>query len=607
MANLKYDVDAKRYDELKGKVSAPKFQRNFVWRKKARKELITSIKNGLPIGSFLLQDLGNGKFNIIDGRQRFSTLLDYENHRYEYIEDTDITDEKIISLLSNVKSINSMFTNYTESARKSIVSDVKKIALKQLRTPNATQSDVVYEIQETIKDRFPGISRDDGKALAKEVDAFYKSIWQILDTSNIELPCIIFKTDVNDDEIVSTFVNLNTKGTKLSKYDLYSASWQNDIIMVDDDEIIDKVISKYKDSLDNNQNIETVDFNETEIRNSKEINVFEYAYALSKLIGEKCQNKMYQTKDASEVDSLGFSILASILNVPTKKMVILSKKIISSKINYVDLKNKIIECALKVQNQLEWYCTTPDKKLVYDHSFNQLVSYIVTVFKACYEITVDGRIVDNTNKNKVKDFLSNLPMWYLYDNIRGFWLGSGDTKLDNLVINNDIFSSRYFGKVSEDSFRNTMFEWLEEENSDKNTSVKNETKLFINYILKKRCSEPHNSMDFEHIIPQARLDMLMTRDKNVAGVSSPSNLTMIPSFDNRSKREKTYYELIDSKDETAMSYDKELLDKYLYPERADIRFVEAQSDFTVENYNRFKKDRTNQLINLFFDELYYKK
>ena len=69
MATLKYDVESKPYIVLKGKISAPKFQRNFVWKKKARKELINSIKQGLPIGSFLLQRIDNDQFNIIDGRQ----------------------------------------------------------------------------------------------------------------------------------------------------------------------------------------------------------------------------------------------------------------------------------------------------------------------------------------------------------------------------------------------------------------------------------------------------------------------------------------------------------------------------------------------------------
>ena len=169
--------------------------------------------------------------------------------------------------------------------------------MKQLKTKSTTKIDVVYEIMDAIKTQFPNIGRD-GKKLLEVVDKFYDDIWQILDTSNIVLPCIIFTEAATDDEIVSTFINLNSKGTKLSKYDLYSASWQNDIIKIDDEETIEKVISKYKDSLENNQKIETQNFSEAEIRSNKEINVFEYAYALSKLIWEACQNKIYQIKDA---------------------------------------------------------------------------------------------------------------------------------------------------------------------------------------------------------------------------------------------------------------------------------------------------------------------
>lgn len=603
MSILKYDVDRKLYTELKGKVVAPKFQRNFVWKKKARKELINSIKQGLPIGSFLLQRLTNEKYNVIDGRQRFSTLLDYEMHRYDYIEDSDISEEKIKEILYSVPTIKSVFDNYNESAKKDIIFSIKSTALKQLKTKDTQETDVIYEINATIKQKFPGIGKEE-KNLLFATTKFYKDIWQILDTTNIVLPCIIFNENASDDEIVATFINLNSKGTKLSKYDLYSASWQNDVLVVDDEEIIEKVISKYKDSLENNQKIETQDFSELEIRQKKEINVFEYAYALSKLIGEKCGNKIYQIKEASEVDSLGFSILASILNVYSKNMVGLSKKLLDSKINCVDLKNKIIGCVLEVQRKLEWYCTTPDGKNIFTHSLNQLVSYIVTVFKSKYEITNDGRIVDNVQKNKLTHFYNNLPMWYLYDNIRGYWAGSGDTKLDNLVMLSNIFDSRYFTKVSEESFKNTIFEWISEENNEKNSNIKPEAKLFINYLIKKRCSEPHDNMDIEHIVPQIRLERLSTRENGVLGISSPSNLTFIPMFDNRSKRENTYYELVELRDNTALTYDKELLEKYIYPVHSELKFVESQTDFTVNNFNSYKKDRANYLVNLFAD-MYY--
>lgn len=607
MANLKYDVDRKLYTELKGKIVAPKFQRNFIWKKKARKDLIDSIKNGLPIGSFLLQKSQNGYYNVIDGRQRFSTLLDYENHRYEYIDEKDISEEAIFNLFQSINGVKNYFNNYNDVAKKDIIEKFKKIAVKQLKTKDANQSDVVFELASSIKNIFGNnLSKDDEKSLYGQVSKFYDSIWKILDTSNIVLPCIIFNENATDDEIVNTFINLNSRGTKLSKYDLYAAAWQNDVITIDDNEIIDKVISKYKDSLESNQNIDTNNFDEIEIRKTKKINVFEYAYALSKLIGEKCNNKIFQAKEAWEVDSLGFSILANILNVSVKDMSKLSGKLVNSRINCADLKNKIVYCAKEIQRALEWYCTSPDNKNLFTHSINQLVSYIATYFKAKFEITSDGRIIDNAKRNKLSDFTSYLPLWYLYDNIRGYWAGSGDAKLDSMVLLDNIFDSRYFTKVSEDAFRLAILNWIDEENQEKSTQIKPEVKLFINYIIKKKCTEPHKGMDFDHIIPQARLEMLQTRERGILGISSPANLTLIPMFDNRSKREKTYYELIDTKDQTALTYNKEYLQKYLYPEHSEIKFIESQSEFTGANFNQFKKNRTNTLANEFIN-LYYKK
>ena len=79
MSTLKYDVESKLYTELKSLIVAPKFQRNFVWRKKARKELINSIKNGLPIGMQLI-----GK--AWDEKTLFQVAHAYESKKNDRID-----------------------------------------------------------------------------------------------------------------------------------------------------------------------------------------------------------------------------------------------------------------------------------------------------------------------------------------------------------------------------------------------------------------------------------------------------------------------------------------------------------------------------------------
>ena len=76
-------IDAVNNDTpLKKKsVTVPKYQRSLVWPEKMRKSFVSSIKSGYPFGSLLLYKVGEAEgitqYNLIDGLQRTSTLLDY--------------------------------------------------------------------------------------------------------------------------------------------------------------------------------------------------------------------------------------------------------------------------------------------------------------------------------------------------------------------------------------------------------------------------------------------------------------------------------------------------------------------------------------------------
>lgn len=602
----KYSSATKTVSELKGNIVAPKFQRNFIWSTKARKELLSSIKDGLPIGSFLLRTLPDGKYDIIDGRQRFSTLLDYQNHTYNYIEEADIDEESLIELISEIKSAKEAYDSLSRTAQTRAIKEIKNVAVKSFKDKDSDAEAIKFEIVEKIKEAFKVTEKEDAKKLNGIVAKFVNNVREYLDIDSMQLPCIVFNQNASDEDVLRTFIYLNTRGTKLSKYDLYSASWQDLIKMVDDLEIIERVVSKYKDSLESNQNIQTNGFDENTLRVNKEINIFEYGYAVSKLIGEKC-NYIYKTGDSSVVDPLAFSVLSGIFNVESKKMFDLGLTINNKNVDLVDLKNKIVECAKDIEDNLEWYCIGSDKRNYFNHAYNQLVSYIVTVFKTKYGFDENENIIELGNKAELNIFYKNLPMWYLYDNLRGYWLGSGDSKLDSLVLVDDILTSRYFTSVPKAAFESVVSEWLNEVNNDKNDTITPQTKLFINYIIKKKVPEKVDSLDLEHIIPQARLQELFERtSKTVLGISSPANITLLPSFDNRSKREKTYYEMLDAHEDSAMSYDATKIDKYCYPKRDDIRFVESKLEFTMEAFDEFKKKRSKALIGLFFDELYYR-
>jgi len=65
----------------------PNFQRNNVWTKKKQKsELVESILMGIPIPIIYLFETKDGKKEVVDGRQRITTLIDFMNDEFSLSE-----------------------------------------------------------------------------------------------------------------------------------------------------------------------------------------------------------------------------------------------------------------------------------------------------------------------------------------------------------------------------------------------------------------------------------------------------------------------------------------------------------------------------------------
>ena len=69
----------------------PDYQRGYVWAKKDKEDLIDSIFNNISLGKFALNHLSDKVWNekgmgyeIVDGKQRLSTLLEFYENRFPY-------------------------------------------------------------------------------------------------------------------------------------------------------------------------------------------------------------------------------------------------------------------------------------------------------------------------------------------------------------------------------------------------------------------------------------------------------------------------------------------------------------------------------------------
>ena len=86
-------------------------------------------------------------------------------------------------------------------------------------------------------------------------------------------------------------------------------------------------------------------------------------------------------------------------------------------------------------------------------------------------------------------------------------------------------------------------------------------------------------------------------------MSSPCNLVYIPSGDNRSKGEKTYYQR-QAKEPGTYELNEEQLDKLCYPGKQELEFVNSTSGLTEKNYFSFLEKRKQNIVHRLIEKLY---
>ncbi|QOR34752.1 DUF262 domain-containing protein [Clostridium sp. 'deep sea'] len=602
----KYETTVFKFSKLKSKVSLPKYQRSYVWQESKKLKLINTIKRGLPVGTVLLSKR-DGEYLIVDGLQRIATFKDFEKDPYKYLEETEISDDDVVNVLTSSDVSEELYNNYSPKSKKAIRNTTKELIIEGIKKNSELET---YKkaniITNNLINKTSILCRDSEKKIHEKIYELLDKVNNIFTIDNYEIPAIIFTG--SDKELVDVFKLLNSTGTSLSKYDVFSASWNDVILRNVDDDVLDAVLSKYETSM-SKSGIEIHNFSSVEFKENKEITLFEYAYSIGKLIGEKTK-RIFKSKSDDLVDSLGFSLLAGVYNVSNKEMVKLPDAMQSGNFDFNQLKDSLVKSAKKIEEILIQYISMYKKNYAC-HSELQLASYIITYHRLQYKITNTGVKRVKSNNDKIKKFTKYLPNHYVYDIYRKAWSGSGDTKLDDLVIddseqvyNTSINSSRYLYAIDKSEFKNVISSWINEQNSKDTTSISKEVKLFHNCIFKDRDVRYNNSgKDFEHIIPKKRFEELKNKRNIKIPISSPCNITIIPEYDNRMKKDKTYYEYEEVHNGVLKRYSIEELDKYNYPRRNKLEFIHNKK-LNAKDYEKFINLRKYKILDDFMKAFY---
>ncbi len=581
----------------KNKILIPKFQRTLVWKPNQKKELIDSIKKGFPIGALLLYKTkteGDTTFyTLIDGLQRSTTLKQYsEAPTSELFFDNTNIEDSIINDLKNLVGNTVETEDLTECIVKWITS------LKGFEESKGFSSfDLSTHLNEILdlKKDLVGI-----KEVTKKLVPYLEKIKDDSNISSFEIPILIYSGPEENLPII--FERLNSRGTQLSKYQIYAAAWQHyQLFTISNTDIIDKIKKKYESLIEEGYEIENYDGSKKFY--TTEFSKFEYLFGLGKLLADKYTYLFSNNSKSEQEDSIGFNITNICLGKQFSEMNLLPKYLAEYKLEEFEkcIFNSIefINDCLKGQISLKM---NTSKRISIVHTEMQIVSMIGKAFHSRYDNKLKEKNTWEESKMKLK---KNIKFHYLYDILKESWKGSGDTRAYSLIN-----SDRYENEISKKQWENLFEEWLENDLLKKEkirVNIKDSSILFYKYLYTHTLSAyeelSDKSFDIEHLVPVGRL-------KDLAGdiglpISAFPNLCLLDSTLNRKKGDETYYEhydkLINKEEKTIEQAKIELtnIEGYSFTKEKDLNFV--ITDFTSKNYINFLKERFSVITEKFYE------
>lgn len=615
------NVEAWTVDDLVGalsnptkkrKIILPRFQRSIVWKREAQESFIESVKRGFPVGAILLSQTGSDAegniiFQIIDGLQRSTTLKKYikEPNLFFSIDDAGRNFAKQVLQFLKFET-----TLTLEQVEKTMLDWVR--SLKGFQEFQGFSSyNLATKFDEMIGEK---LEKSQLFELTKIITPYLKTIGDEANISSVKIPVIIYSG--NQDNLPQIFERLNSKGTALSKYQVFAAAWgdhdQYRPIQITNRAIMDQIKGKY-DRLED-EGLEIENYNPDEFY-SGDFSVFEYFFGLGKHIVSKYQYLFGGgSANSDQADSIAFNLGTICLGLDTKNMgkqlpktflnIGSVEKFESALMDSIDFVDTVLKPFIGLRaNRKAKQNSVPS---VY-HTEMQIVSFIGKVFRSKYDEKIEISPDWNTKEKNLK---KNIPHYYLYDILRDYWRGSGDTKSFEFAN-----SERYEREISKVSWENVLDEFHTNELEKQETSrvkIKDSTILFLKYIYTHlfTAGEELSNVEFEieHIIPVQRLKKLAESTSNGLPIGAVSNLCLLEKDLNRIKGDQTIYEYYNKKEKDAID-DKSLnnirLERERVEERAfitkeDLEFLDSPESFNRNNYEVALKKRFQFLKERFF-------
>lgn len=611
MAKNKYKSAEMLFKELKGNVTVPKYQRKLVWRESEKIEFIHSLAQGYPFGSILLyqfddyrQPAKEQKNTIVDGLQRYTTLLDYGNRPGHYWSaDTAATyEDKLINGIEQIlnEELNSNQLRFVNDWFKKLVNDNNRHDPKhviELKT-----APVFSDEQQT---KLLMLTTD--LPIENTINDVDEAIANFIDLDNVKIPVIYFTGD--ESELPTVFENLNRGGTKLSKYQVFAASWTNYPVKLNSgsasnkfgtDKVLNANIDRYE-HLDEEREIEIIDYNRAEYKLKRTVNLSEFAFGLGTVICTNIPSLFQVSKDTNTlkedvVNEIGYGALGIITGYKNNEI-----NKISRQVKFIeDNQDLILKGSLEISKDINQIFEPILRKPVKTSDTVERVEYetgVITDFKALsyfaalwsikFSISDDQKLIMNSGSETdtlVNKTMENIPAYCIFDTLNDNWRGSGDSRLNRFYktrssreAEDSEVSSDFLHKISKDRFEAAVSTYIDADLSSPSINFKPITKSLAVIVANKIYGsflQSGFSYEFEHVVAKDYLSSKYSSSSIPAG--SLGNVMLLEARGNRGKKEDNLWKHAEEDStslEARLVSDQAFLNKLHYPDKQEFDTV----------------------------------
>lgn len=581
----------------------PRYQRGLVWTDQQRADLVDTIKKGLPFGTLLLYKTKSGTYQIIDGLQRSNAILEFVKNPTQFFDENDID----MDVIREIVKIANLAGN--KATQEEIV---KNLLVNWVKDEHKTLNDVVgmqfSRFGMIVANHFATCK---GKEfdIGELITPMMKNYQEICTTiNNTRIPAIVMSGD--EEMLPVLFERINSKGTQLSKYQIYAATWSSKKYILSDDfiDIVKANKDRYDQMLEGNGTIDAYD--SSKFLSERQLDAFEIAFGLGKYLCKTYPHLFGESKEDTKVESAGFTLIGTCLGLKYTEANILHSKldqlIGQAYINVFLTKildaTKIVDKKIGKFSKFKSNSRSTGKKPL--HSELQIVSIIASVFLMKWAtITRD----ENDNLTSIsynfeqtsklwktkynENFSSNVTKRYLSEIFNKKWAATGNVKLDKILE----IPTFYAETITKDEFKSSLDNWFNSMNSERTEftriNVPKEPELaFLSaiYLTQFTASQQtdDSNYDIEHLATQKLMKTHLNRfDGNLRlPISSIGNLCLLPEYTNRSKKEKTLYDDTDYLVKSKLTLE-EIEKKYSFTCKSDLDWL-ADSGSTAEEFKQ---------------------